>query len=214
MCEFLSCVVVKDKYYYLEDKDVFSSYGRKVLAGCNDNDVLGHGAIRKYYNIKNGVGRDVEYKNFWELDKLPNDEIRRKVESFDVYFGKMFRKCFQNDDLCYVIVWASDEWREKEWVQLLKQGATNYDLCWVIKYASDEWREKAWVQLLKQGATNYALRYVIEYAPDEWKKKAWVQLLKQGARNDDLRYVIVWAPEKFKQMAKEELRRREGEIIC
>ncbi|PJE58463.1 MAG: hypothetical protein COU81_00595 [Candidatus Portnoybacteria bacterium CG10_big_fil_rev_8_21_14_0_10_36_7] len=64
MCEFISWIEVekdgKVVVLYLTDKDVFSVYGLEKLKGCQDNDFLGDGAIRAYYDISGDVGEDYE----------------------------------------------------------------------------------------------------------------------------------------------------------
>jgi hypothetical protein len=50
MCEFISWKVADgEEVLFLTDEEVFSSFGREKLAGNQDNDILGHGAINAYY---------------------------------------------------------------------------------------------------------------------------------------------------------------------
>jgi hypothetical protein len=175
MCDFVSWIDIKGMIYFLTDAEIFSDLGREKLSGCKDNDFLGHGAIRRFYDLKD-KGVDRENKNFWEeVSNIP-EIIRSKLQNFDHNWGKTFEEYFQNDDLRYIIEYAPDEWKSKAWEQLLKQSPSNSDLRYIIEYAPDEWKKKAWEQLLKQSPSNDDLRYIIRYAPDEWKSKAWEQL--------------------------------------
>ena len=119
MCDFVSWIEVrrglKKHILYLTDKDVFSSHGREVFppSETRDNDVLGHGAIRKYYGLKSSEGVEHEYRDFWNLHKLPQ-EIAEKVKNFNVHWGKMFSSSvFQIDDLKYIVKHGPDEWKAR-----------------------------------------------------------------------------------------------------
>jgi hypothetical protein len=202
MCEFISWIEKDGLILYLTDAEIFGK-DKSLLEGCKDNDFLGHGAIRNFYNIEGGLEREV--RDFWNENILPK-EIADKVQEFDKYWGKTFENYFQNDDLRYLIEYAPETYKPKACEQLLKQGPTNYDLRYLIEYAPETYKPKAWQQLLKQKPTNYDLRYLIEYAPETWKIKAWQQLLKQKPTNYDLIYLIEYAPEIWKIKARKLLK--------
>jgi hypothetical protein len=202
MCEFISWYESGMKLYYLTDAEVFSEEGKLKLTGCKDNDILGHGAIKKFYEGMDGV--QYEERDFWN-DTLPK-ELADKVKEFDKHWGRMWTEgYFQNDDLCYIIEYAPDEWAAKAWKQLLKQNPSNYYLRYIVAYAPDKWKAKAWEQLLKQNPSNYDLRYIIKYAPGEWASKALEQLLKHNPSNNDLCYIIEYAPSEWASKAWEQL---------
>ena len=79
MCEYVSWIEKDGKLLYLSDDDVYSSHGRKKLSGLQDNDAIGHGAIRAYYGLARYEGTDHERTDWWARD-LP-DEIKSHVRS-------------------------------------------------------------------------------------------------------------------------------------
>jgi hypothetical protein len=215
MCNFISWIEAREKMskkstlYYLTDHEVFSPRGKKVLKDSFDNDCLGHGAIRLFFGLDylandNVIIRDREVRNFWAVESLPK-ELREKIQHFNLYWGKMFKKFFQNDDLCYIINYGPDIWKEKAWQQLLKQQPSKDDLCYIINYGPDIWKEKAWQQLLKQQPSKDDLRYIIDCGSDIWKEKACQQLLKQQPSNNDLCYIINYGPDIWKEKACQQL---------
>ena len=115
----------------------------------------------------------------WDLSKMKEDVswIIEYLNDFDL------RELFYG---------ASEEWREKIWNRLLRQGTNNIEnLEWILRYdESDEWKERAWEQILKQGISNHALSVLIFHVSDEWKEKAWEQLLKQNPSNEDLMFIL------------------------
>ena len=127
MCDFVSYKMVNKNgtnvLYYLTDEEVFSEKGKKIFADTKDNDVLGHGAVDKYYGL-NGKGEDHEVRDFWNTEKLP-PVIAEKIKDFDKYWGKMFTSgAFQTDDLEYIINHGPQEWKEKARKQLAIQKFT------------------------------------------------------------------------------------------
>ena len=127
MCEFVSWVEWNNKLYYLTDAEVFSDLGREKLAGCKDNDYLGHNAIRKFWGIPDKEGTNCEIQNFWELDKLPK-EISDKIKEFDKWWVNIWEKYFMNDDLRCIIYNAPATYKAKAAKQLLLQKASNEEL--------------------------------------------------------------------------------------
>ncbi|MBU0496861.1 MAG: hypothetical protein KKG04_02775, partial [Candidatus Thermoplasmatota archaeon] len=211
MCDFISWVEIKRKgklvLCYLTDEDVFSKYGREIFVDSRDNDVLGHGAIRKYFKL-GCEGLDKEVRDFWNNEKLP-PELLEKTSSpnmFDKHWGRMWReKFFQNDDLTYLVKYAPEEWKVRAWEQLIKQNPSNDDLKYLVAYAPEEWKVRACEQLIKQNPSNDYLKNLVAYAPEEWKVRAWEQLLKQNPSNNDLIYLVAYAPEEWKVRACEQL---------
>ena len=104
MCNLASWVEADGKIYLLTDNEVFSSQGRKALAGCQDNDILGHGAIRKYWCLGT-AGTDYERRDWWRRD-VPK-EVRDAVPRMQ----RMLRQALQTDDLVYIArkapMWAA-----------------------------------------------------------------------------------------------------------
>ena len=111
MCNFISWIERDGELYYLTDEEIFSSFGREMLDGCQDNDFIGHGAIRRYFQLA-GEGTDHEVRKFWNAAALPK-ELSRKIKNFDKYWGKTFHRYFTNGDLRYIIAVAPEKWGEK-----------------------------------------------------------------------------------------------------
>jgi hypothetical protein len=101
MCDFISYIECDDHICYLTDKDVYSKEGKKLLEGCRDNDLLGHGAIRKYFYLNPTQGKRYEHRDFWNKEKFPK-EIADKIDNFDKYWGKMLKNCLTESDKDYI----------------------------------------------------------------------------------------------------------------
>ena len=147
MCNFISWIEKDNHLYYLTDAKVFSKEGRRLQKQCQDNDILGHGAIRQYFadldNKPMTGGRNCEVNDFWNLKKLPA-ELASKVADFDQHWGRMFSSgMFPNHMLASIIRTAPEEYADLAWKQLLKQKPSNYDLRCVIYNASEKYAAKA-----------------------------------------------------------------------
>lgn len=120
MCEFISWKQGSDgTVYFLTDNDVFSSFGRKVLKGSKDNDILGHGAIDAFFNQRTITMEQFECRNFWEKDQFP-PEIAVHLESPETLiktWGKMLKQALRPDDIQYILDNAPKTW-EKALVDL------------------------------------------------------------------------------------------------
>ena len=71
MCDFISWIEKDGETLFLTEKDIMSSYGKEALKDERDNDLIGHGAICKYYTFTGGTEK--ENKNFW------NGDIPKKI---------------------------------------------------------------------------------------------------------------------------------------
>ena len=176
MCNFLSYIEKDDKLYYLTDQDIFSEYGKEKLKGCRDNDFIGHGATRQFYDLRGGI--DHEIKDFWNLKQFPK-EIADKLEKFEYYFGRIFRTYLTNLDLRYIVYCGTPKYKDLAWKQLLKQSPTNNDLGYIIEYGIPKYKDLACKQLLKQSPTNYDLTYIIKYGTPKYKDLAEKELNKR-----------------------------------
>jgi hypothetical protein len=158
--------------YFLTDKEIYKDYQKRV-GKIKDNDPLGHGAIRAYYGIPDGVGIEYEERNFWEY-KYP-EKIQKCVDNFNVYYSRTFNNLLQNDDLIYLINCAPDKWKENAWKALdllIAKNPSNYNLLYTVIYAPDKFASKAWALLKDKNSSAYDLRYIIERAPDKFASKA------------------------------------------
>ena len=211
MCNFLSYIEKGDNFYYLDDSKVFSKEGRALLKHCQDNDILGHGTIRKYFSDTDGKpmtgGKNCEVNDFWNTEKLPS-ELATKVKNFEQHWGRMLKTGLFQNALLGMVMYAPEEYKALAWKQLLKQEPSNYDLRYLVMHAPEEYKALAGKQLLKQGPSNDDLRCLVEYAPEEYKALAWKQLLKQGPSNDDLRCLVEYAPEEYAKKAQKLLDER------
>jgi len=151
MCDFISYVQKGNQLFYLTDEEIFSKEGRDKLSGCQDNDFISHGAIRKFFGIRGG--EDHEVKDFWNTNKLPK-ELVDKIANFDLYWSRTFKRYFMNDDLRYIISKAPETWKSKASEQLLTQTPSNDDLKDIVRNSAKEYKAKAWEQLLAQNPSN------------------------------------------------------------
>lgn len=69
---FASWIERDQEVLFLTAEDIESTHGRKTLEGCLGNDLLGHIAIRKFYNdFKNGINQ--QNLRFWDGQLTPWD---------------------------------------------------------------------------------------------------------------------------------------------
>ena len=183
MCEFISWIEYNGRLYYLTDSEIFSDDGKIKLAGCKDNDFLGHGAIIKYYGLEKAKNQgklvEMENRDFWK-ENIPA-ELAEKIKNFDKNWGKTWKKYFMNDDLCYIIRYCP-EFAERAWVHLLPQTPSNYDLCYIIENCP-AFADRASEHLLTQNPSNYNLRYIILNCPafaDRARKILQKNKIKEG----------------------------------
>ena len=66
MCEFISWIEKDGEVLFLDDDALKDNHIRKNLKGCQDNDFIGHTAIRKAYDFKGG--KQGENQDFWNGD--------------------------------------------------------------------------------------------------------------------------------------------------
>ncbi|MBU0625486.1 hypothetical protein KKF05_04045 [Patescibacteria group bacterium] len=129
MCDFISWVEVPDQQatngrhvLFLTDREVFSPRGRELFGANPGNyDVLGHGAIRRFYAPPGEEslvgGLNCEVRDFWEVERLP-PEIQalhpEDPESFLRHWGRIWDTpgCFKPDDLGYLLTHAPGHWNE------------------------------------------------------------------------------------------------------
>ncbi|MBU1029221.1 hypothetical protein KKE28_03400 [Patescibacteria group bacterium] len=129
MCDFISWVEVPDQQatngrhvLFLTDREVFSPRGRELFGANPGNyDVLGHGAIRRFYAPPGEEslvgGLNCEVRDFWEVERLPPEIQALHPEdpaSFLQHWGRIWDTpgCFQFDDLGYILTHAPDHWNE------------------------------------------------------------------------------------------------------
>jgi len=106
MCELKSWIEKDGKVLHLTDIDLRDKTIKERLKGCAPEDLIGHGAIRKAFNIEGGEQKEV--KEFWTLSLFPK-EIQSTLRDFDRYYSWMFSHCLSNYDLFYILKYCPDE---------------------------------------------------------------------------------------------------------
>jgi archaellum component FlaG (FlaF/FlaG flagellin family) len=81
MCEFISWIAINEKAYFLTKAQMDSPQGQALkLRFPGKGELLGHGAIRAYYEIDGGV--ELELTDFLSPDNFP-DVIVRAIKRGD-----------------------------------------------------------------------------------------------------------------------------------
>ncbi len=116
MCDHVSWINHKGQCLHLDDATVFSKDGNALRKDkVQDNDFLGHGAIRIIYDLKDEEGAEGEERKFWLIDRLP-EELRPKFVDFETWkqnFGRMMERYAQPDDLDFV--WRNAHQNDPRW---------------------------------------------------------------------------------------------------
>src|SRR3990167_6186032 len=82
MCDFISWIAMPDgSLVYLTKDDLDSKRGRELKKYLKDSlsDLVGHGAIEWFYNMKPGQGKHQECSDFSKPGNFPN-EIAQAVK--------------------------------------------------------------------------------------------------------------------------------------
>lgn len=78
MCEFSSWVEERGKIYFLTPAQVFNTRRGRELQEWSQNiqdDIKGHGAIRYYYGLDSGEGKDGDCADFSNPENFPREII-------------------------------------------------------------------------------------------------------------------------------------------
>jgi len=79
MYELVSWIEYMDNILFLTSKELTTKEGRelkKYLGEQFENDIKGHGAIRKYYGLKSNKGNDRECNDFSSTKKFPPEIVK------------------------------------------------------------------------------------------------------------------------------------------
>ncbi len=78
MCNFASWIEHDNKVYFLTGNQVFNTLrGKALQEWCrNPDDHVGHGAIRYYYDLAEGVGENKECENFSKPGNFPPEIVK------------------------------------------------------------------------------------------------------------------------------------------
>ena len=132
MCNFVSWKEYKGKVYFLQNVDLDTKDGKKLLKDEYRNDIEGHGAIEHYYPELSGKGENKECEDFSTPDNFPK-EIVEAIKQ-----GKLSRI-----GICLDV--------------LNKQGKDKYKR--ITQPARDEYeriRQSAWAEYEKIRQASYA----------------------------------------------------------
>lgn len=80
------------RYFFLTDREVYGQRGRRLFKDFKDSSVLGHNAVRRYYNLQSNIGRNCT-ADLWETELLPSEIAALVVtpDAFEENFGRTFR---------------------------------------------------------------------------------------------------------------------------
>jgi len=227
MCEFVSWIECRGEILFLTDAEVFSSHGKDVLQSSRGIDFLGHGAIRAFYGIQQGVGREQEERRFWDIALFP-EPIRKKLEEgFDANWGKMFQ-FFRMDDLFWILQNHPDvSWKRRVFEELKKRGIGINDLLDIIHEESvpDDLRLEAFEELKKCNLRENNLFNIIcgRSVPDNLKWEALKELKKPRFSYESYFFGIIYGqfiPDDLKRKAFKNFKKRDidtedlFDIIC
>ena len=184
--------------FVLTDKEAFSLKGLSLLTGMCGNKFLGHTAIRKYFQLPNGSGRNQKVDDFWNAEKLPPElaAMVKTPKEFMKRWGKMWFAGFVlNENLAFMICRAPKTWAAMAWKQLLKQDFGHQDLFMIMMNAPKIWADKAW-KLFSDDWLVMSSRScdVIINCPEPYKLKAWKWLLNNGRSVHDRLKTIIAHP--------------------
>lgn len=215
MCHFISWIEKDGEVYFLTDADYKSSHGQKLLRETGDiTDFVGHGFIRKYYNLIGGL----EYENsiFWELnlpEKKTPEKIKETLKDFETFkdnYSLIFKNCLEQHELINVILHAPEPYKKFAWKKFLNYKENKQGLACILEYADEPYKKFAWDILIKRGLSNDNLTYIVKSLPEPYKKFAWKILIKKDKLSiPDLKYVAQRCGEPYGSLAKKELERLE-----
>ena len=138
MCDFMSWIEYNGELYYLTDKQLKDKRGlklKKYIQQDYKEEIIGHGAIRYYYDIPNGKGKNVECTDF-STQKIFPEEIRKKLKlGMITQFGLDCRMLSQSALAEYKKIWQFSS-AEYEKIRL----PAFWDLFKVKKNRSKGWK--------------------------------------------------------------------------
>jgi len=74
VCQFISWIEYKDQIYFLTNADLLTKEGKalkKYLGDQYKEDIKGHGAIRRYFELPDNKGTNKECTNFSKPENFP-----------------------------------------------------------------------------------------------------------------------------------------------
>jgi hypothetical protein len=99
---------------FLTDKDVYSKVGLEILFELRGSLLIGHEAIRAFYDLKPNEGTPCENTMFWEKENFPS-EIAQYLESPQTLidtWGRMLREAMDSGTALSIMKEAPRGWGE------------------------------------------------------------------------------------------------------
>jgi hypothetical protein len=139
MCEFVSCVKKKGakgiKYLFLTDSLLKTPKGKATLKKYKDY-ICGHGAVRFYFGLGEGVerfeGADVEYTDFSTPANFPAEIVKAIKDCNMIQIGGLPDCVFTEEGLAKVEANVERAKANVEWVKAYAE--------WEKAYASIKWK--------------------------------------------------------------------------
>ena len=168
MCNFISWIEYENKEYYLTRQDLKTKEGKELVKQLKKegypSDIVGHGAILKYYSELQGKGKHLECENFSKPSNFPACIVN------DIKKGN-----FENLGICLDIL---NEQGKKKYLKIKQPARAEYEK---IKQSAcaeyEKIKQSAWAEYekIKQSAC-------AEYEKIEQSAWAEYEKIKQPAR--------------------------------
>ena len=127
MCEFVSWIEHKGIIYFLSDDELSTSKGHELRQYCgSEDDLLGHGAIRKYYNLGQDQGVNKECNDFSSPDNFPA-KIQTMIR--DGKFKRLTLMKFPSSLLSATVLEEYQKIKQPAWFDLY-DNPINRPECW------------------------------------------------------------------------------------
>lgn len=160
MCKAISWIEKNGEILFLDDDDILSKRGKKLIDYNGNIDIQGHGAVRWFWDVKEGVNK--ECSDFSNPDNFPEKIVNKIIA------GKMTLIC--NDYHALRLMLTNTSWAQYK--EDVKTARAQHDEAVNTSLAQyDEVVKTAWAQYDEAVKTSW-----IKY--DEAEKTALAQYCK------------------------------------